>query len=224
MEGLDSQYDAIAQKFSRETMIYNDKSRQAFYSVLDFEMAGKSVLDVGCGDGYDLARLQHQGAACYGIDSSTAMVKLAQRTVPDAHIACARMEEMPYAANSFDIVLSKYVMQTSGNLPKVIEEMTRVLRPNGIIVYLAVHPLRQFLEKKKHPKDFFLQEIVASCFFQGAVTAYEPTHTMQEYLNPIFLKKLRLLHFSEHADFPCAEQIDGDTYPCFFVVKAQKNE
>lgn len=219
---IPSQYDSFVTSFVEGTSFHNDTSRAAYYSMLDFDLQGKKILDVGCGDGYDLAQLAKQGAQCYGIDAAQSLVSLAQKNAPEAHVMYGIMESLPYANNSFDVVLSKYALQTTEQLPQVLEEMGRVLKPNGVMAYLTVHPLRQFLEKKKHPKDYFLQEVVNSVFFGGTVTAREPTHTMDEYLNSNFLKKYHILHFKEHIDFPSSERIEGDNYPCFFVLKARK--
>jgi len=223
VEKLNLQYDDFSKEFIDGTEIYNEKSRIAYYSVLkDIIFDGKKVLDVGCGDGWDINKISKRGAKMYGIDSSSDLVRIAREDNPKASIIEGNMESLPYENEFFDVVLSKYAIQTSTNVPKVISEMDRVLKPGGIITYLAVHPLRQFLEKKKHPKNYFLQEIVESKFFGGSVSASEPTHTFNEYFNSEFLKKYQITYFKEYEDFPSSEKISGDTYPCFFVLKAIK--
>lgn len=222
-ENLNSQYDSFSDEFIKGTDIHNDLSRIAYYSALEnMVFAGKKVLDVGCGDGWDIKQLTKQNAICYGLDSSKALVAEAQKNNPLAKIIEGNMESLPYENNLFDVVLSKYAIQTSTNVPLVLSEMDRVLKPKGEMIYLAVHPLRQFLEKKKHPKDYFQQEIVESIFFGGSVSAHEPTHTLNEYLNPNFLNKYQINHFQEYKDFPSSERVDGDEYPCFFILKATK--
>jgi ubiquinone/menaquinone biosynthesis C-methylase UbiE len=221
-EKIETQYDGFVAEFVDGAERHNLISRTAYYKVLDFDMKDKMLLDVGCGDGFDILKFKRRGANVYGIDASTMMVDLARRNVSGVEINAGLMEEIPYPDSFFDMVLSKYVLQTSRDVPRVLGEMERVLKPGGLLVYLSVHPIRQFLEKKKHPKDYFLQEEIESVFFGGTVTAEEPTHTISEYLNSQFFERYDLLHFNEHADFPSSERIDGDTYPCFFVVKARK--
>jgi len=222
-KNLDSQYDSFPDDFIKGTKIHNDLSRAAYYSILEnIIFAGKTILDVGCGDGWDLKQLMKKEAICYGIDSSKALVNVAQKNIPSAKIIEGNMESLPYENSSFDVILSKYAIQTSTNVPLVLSEMDRVLKTGGTMVYLAVHPLRQFLEKKKHPKDYFEQEVVKSVFFGGSISANEPTHTLNEYLNPNFLRKYQINHFQEYKDFPSSEKVDGDEYPCFFVLKATK--
>lgn len=221
---LERQYNQIAEEFVEGSRIHNHLSRSAYYSMLDFDMSNKKVLDVGCGDGYDLQRFSKSGALTYGIDSSEELVNKAKKMTSESNISLGLMENLPYQNEFFDVVLSKYVLQTSRDLRRALNEMDRVLKPQGILAYLAVHPIRQFLEKKKHPKDYFQQEIVISNFFGGTITAYEPSHALEEYLNSEFLSKYRIQHFSEHPDFPSSERIDGDMYPCFFLLKAAKKK
>lgn len=222
VKDLAAQYSSFVDAFVESARIYNGHSHAKYYSLLDFDMAGKSLLDIGCGDGYDLDVFHRKGAVVHGVDASLEMVERAHTRVPLCNVIHGLMETLPYESSSFEVVVSKYALQTSVDVPGVLHEVDRVLRPGGILAYLAVHPLRQFLEKKKHPKDYFLQEVVDSVFFEGRFCVREPTHTLNEYLSPWFLSRYDLLHFEECPDFPSAERVDGDAYPCFFLVKARK--
>ncbi len=79
--------------------------------------------------------------------------------------------------------------------------------------------MRQFIEKKKMRKNYFKKEIVESVFFNGQVTAFEPSHTFNEYFTPFFFSIFNLEHYEEGFD-SAAEVIDGDIYPSYFIVKA----
>ncbi|MFH1802402.1 MAG: class I SAM-dependent methyltransferase [archaeon] len=219
---IESQYDGFAEAFTQETEKYNERSRAAFYAMFNFDMSGRRLLDVGCGDGYDLNEFQKRDVLVEGIDSSKEMIKIAKTRLPETSLIVCPMESLPYEDASFDVVTSKYALQTSRDVPKSISEMCRVLRPGGILAYLTVHPLRQFLEKGNSARDYYRQDVVESNFFGGTVTAHEPTHTMEEYLNTEFLAQFQIDYFREHSDFPSARGINGDIYPCFFVLKAQK--
>lgn len=221
-KNISDQYDAFASEYAKENNRYNSKSNECFFRVLGDDIKGLSLLDIACGDGSDLKRYHGLGAIVSGIDASIEMIDIAKSNISQADLRVGFMESLPYAESTFDIITSKYALQTSPDVPKALSEMTRVLKSGGILQYLAVHPLRQFLEKKKDGKDYFLQEIVHSTFFEGKVTALEPSHTFNEYFNPDFLKSYNILNFEEHDHFPDAERINGDNYPCFFIVKARK--
>ncbi len=222
MENIQTQYNNFASVYNKENTAYNSKSNVLFYQSIDSHLKGANLLDVACGDGTDIKRYKHLGAIVSGIDASLEMIKSAKKKVPACDVRVAFMESLPYNDSTFDVVTSKYAIQTSDNVPQALSEMTRVLKSGGIIQYLATHPTRQFLEKKKQGKDYFKQEIVHSTFFDGKVTADEPSHTFNEYFNPEFLKNYQILSFEEHTHFPDVERIGGDNYPCFFIVQARK--
>ena len=222
VDDLAAQYDPQNNQFIEGTFKYNGFSRQAFYEMIDVPMKGKKLLDVACGDGFDMKTYEHRGAIVYGIDSSREFIIEAGLMHKKKYLKTGLMERLPYPNNSFDIITCKYAIQTTLDLAQTIREMTRVLKPKGHLFYLATDPIRQFMEKKKKAKDYFHQDIVQSRFFEGKVTAKEPSHTFNEYLSDFFLENYRLLGFKQYADFPSAERIDGLNYPCFFIIKAQK--
>ena len=104
--------------------------------------AGLDVLDVGCGQGIDLARYARGGANVTGLDLTPRHVELAR-----AHLAAFGLpgtvvqgdaEELPFADDSFDRVSSNGVLHHTPNIETALREIRRVLRPGGearIIVY-----------------------------------------------------------------------------------------
>lgn len=221
-EKLAAQYNSIIKDYSAESKFFNQKSAKVFWEFINFPLDRKKVLDMGCGDGHDLQKLMKERAIGYGVDTSSEQVSIAKRTVPNATIKKSDMAKTPFSNNFFDIVVSKYAIQTSKDVQKIFNEAHRVLKPKGILVFMAVHPFRQFFERKKKNQNYFRQTIVKSVLFKGKVTVEEPTHTFNEYLSEDFLKKFDVLRFFEKDDFLSAEQIDNHTYPSYFVIQARK--
>jgi ubiquinone/menaquinone biosynthesis C-methylase UbiE len=214
------QYNPVAEKYSECFFEYNQKSIEAYFNQLDMNVAGKKVLDLGCGDGYDLSRVSEKGALIYGIDCSREMVKLAKKRNPNGIIQIGRFDEIPFEDKSFDFVISKWAIQTAKFIDPIYEEIERVLKPKGKLIFLACHPIRQFIEKKRKGKDYFKKEVVESSFFDGQITALEPSHTFNEYFSPFFFKYFTLEAFEEGFDL-ASEKIDGDIYPGYFIIKAK---
>ena len=108
--------------------------------VLDMmgELAGREVLDVGCGDGALLRAAASRGATVTGIDADPAMVAAARRGVAevgiDARFLEGRAERLPFADASFDLVAAVTVLCFVEDAADTVCEMARVLRPGGRMV------------------------------------------------------------------------------------------
>src|SRR5579863_4820486 len=87
-------------------------------------LARKRVLDVGCGDGGYSIRAAQLGANVAGLDISPMMLDAARR----------RAEALPFPAASFDVVIAVTVLCWVSDASAAVQEMTRVLRPSGIVV------------------------------------------------------------------------------------------
>jgi 23S rRNA (guanine745-N1)-methyltransferase len=87
------------------------------------------VLDAGCGDGYYLGTLAHQtGFDAHGVDISIAAVEAAARRYPDCEWIVANADRfVPYADNSFSIVLSITARMNSGEFRRVLRDGGRLL-------------------------------------------------------------------------------------------------
>jgi ubiquinone/menaquinone biosynthesis C-methylase UbiE len=107
------------------------------------EVAGLSVLDLGCGTGRHSIWLADGGATVTGIDFSEGMLEAARRKpgagavrflVHDLH------QPLPFAPGSFDLVVSGLVLEHLQELDAFFREARRVLRPGGRAVVSAMHP------------------------------------------------------------------------------------
>ncbi len=220
---IDKQYNSFAKDFS-DSVASPLISRNIFYKVLDEDLVGKSLLDVACGDGTDLLYYKQKGAIVSGIDASEELVNIAKQKLTDSDIRVALIENLPYEDNSFDVVVSKYAIQTSENIEKSLMELSRVAKSGALIFYLVTHPLRQFLEKKEKFRDYYKQEKVDSVLFKGEIVTQEPSHTFSEYFSEKVLKEVRLVSVTEGSDFSdtSAQQVGGDYYPTFMICKLRK--
>jgi SAM-dependent methyltransferase len=68
-------------------------------------LAGARVLDVGCGSGYFLHRLQEYGASkCHGIDLMEDRIAMGKERYPTLELRVGSATELPYADGGFDLV------------------------------------------------------------------------------------------------------------------------
>jgi len=217
---MTKQYDLISREFKKG---YEERAasitRQIIYSLIKNTHSEKKLLDLGCGYGEDLKHFSEKGYNIYGIDISREMLKLSKDMCPQSKLYLGSFENLPYNNNSFDIVYSRYAIQHSGKVPKVLKEAHRVLKPRGELVFLVTHPLRQFIEKKE--KDYWKKENISSKILGNKIIVEEPSHTLDEYLSQFVLEHFRIKKFIEKHD-PDAEQINGQRYPGVLIMQLEK--
>jgi len=96
---------------------------------------GRSVLEVGCGAGVDLARFAKGGARVTGVDLAAPAIELARANFAqqrlDGAFEVADGEALPFPDNSFDLVYAHGVVQYTANPHKLVAECRRVLKPGG---------------------------------------------------------------------------------------------
>lgn len=221
MQDRREQYNSISESFSTGHAVGNQVNRVLARQAILPYIQGAFVLDLCCGDGTDAYYFAQKGVHVLGVDASAALISKARDAYPHIQFHVGLAEQLPYEDGLFDCVFSKYAIMTSERLEPIFNEVYRVLKPGGIFVYLVTHPLRQFLEKKRSDANYFEQQTVPSVILDGAVTVYEPTHVLSEYLNSKFFSRFEMIDFVESFD-PAAEQIQGAVYPGFFLATARK--
>lgn len=123
--------------------------RPATLSLLG-DVAGKRVLDAGCGPGIYAEELVIRGAEVVSFDASERMVELARERLRDrAEVSHANMEE-PLSwleDGSFDLVVSALTMDYVKDWDDPLAEFYRVLKPGGKLVFSVEHPTFKFVEQ-----------------------------------------------------------------------------
>jgi SAM-dependent methyltransferase len=101
-------------------------------------VAGRTVLDAGCGDGMGAIALARRGAQATGLDPDPAMLAAARAQAEAAGVRLplvrGRVEALPFRDASFDLVLAVTVLCFVRDQGRAWAEMARVLRPGGLLV------------------------------------------------------------------------------------------
>jgi ubiquinone/menaquinone biosynthesis C-methylase UbiE len=101
------------------------------------QIQDKEVLDAGCGGGRYSVAWRLLGAGCVtGVDVSEVGIANAQHRVSDSGIdhvtfRTGNVLELPFAANTFDVVFSNGVLHHTLSWRKGMAELMRVLKPGG---------------------------------------------------------------------------------------------
>jgi SAM-dependent methyltransferase len=104
-------------------------------------LAGRCVLDIGCGTGRLAAILSEQhGARVAGVDPSLEMLEVAERRgIPGLELVRGRAEELPFADGQFERAVMTLVVQHLDR-KRAFAEAVRVLAPGGRFAVVTPHP------------------------------------------------------------------------------------
>ena len=113
--------------------------REAFFALLP--AAAGSVLEVGCGEGRVARDLAARGYRVTGLDASATLVAAAAERDPGGRYAVGAAEALPFADDSFDLVVAYNSLLDVEDMPSAIGEAPRVLRPGGRLCACVTHPV-----------------------------------------------------------------------------------
>jgi ubiquinone/menaquinone biosynthesis C-methylase UbiE len=110
--------------------------------VVDFSgYRGKKLLEVGCGIGTDLVRFARGGALSTGVDLSETALSLARENARHSGVEMtlelANGEDLPFEAESFDVVYAHGVLQYTAEPERMVSECRRVLKPSGEAIFMV---------------------------------------------------------------------------------------
>lgn len=137
----------IRQQYDQMSVIYDQRWSQYISNTLNFlkawaELAPTDkVLDVACGTGEfeQLILTEHSEQDMVGVDISEKMLAIAQQKLqayPNVTLSLASAEHLPFADQSFDVIVSASAFHYFENPAIALAEMKRVLKPNGKIIIL----------------------------------------------------------------------------------------
>jgi SAM-dependent methyltransferase len=107
-------------------------------------LAGKGVLDLGCGFGWFCRFAAGEGAASVmGVDVSQKMLERARHETLDSHVAyeCADLETYAPPAGVFDLAYSSLAFHYIEDLAELFGRVHAALKPGGSLVCSVEHPI-----------------------------------------------------------------------------------
>ena len=126
------------------------------------DVAGRKVLEIGCGMGTDLARFARHGASPYAIDLTPRHLAITRARLLSEHQAPRLVqgdaEQLPFAADTIDLVYSFGVLHHTPGIDAALGEVHRILRPGGRLVLGLYH---------RHSVFYWLSTMLASGIARG---------------------------------------------------------
>jgi SAM-dependent methyltransferase len=130
------------------------------------DVAGRDVIELGCGTAYWSAWLARRGARVVGIDNSERQLETA-RALQREHgldfpLIHGNAEAVPLPDASFDLALSEYGASIWCDPYRWVPEAARLLRPGGDLVFLKCGTLRRLTTPDDGERAD--DRLVRSCF------------------------------------------------------------
>jgi malonyl-CoA O-methyltransferase len=185
------------------------------------DVAGLSIVDLGCGTGRHALELARAGARVVALDDSPGMLERA-RQKPGASavrfVAHDLARPLPFDDATFDGAISCLVLDHVADLGHFFRETRRVLRPRGFAVVSVMHPA------------LMLRGVQAR--FTDPVTGRETrpasvANTISDYVGAALRSGFVLDQISEHAAdealaarHPRAEKYVG--WPMLFLMRLSR--
>jgi len=141
-------YDRMSPFYDYFAGLFEQKYRNVALKRLNITRS-ETVLEIGFGTGHCLKQIAEavgEEGRVYGIDISSGMLAASRRRLEKAglwnrvELTCDDAMKMPYADNKFDAVFSSFALELfdSPEIPQVLAEIRRVLRPNGRVGVISM--------------------------------------------------------------------------------------
>lgn len=207
-------------------------------------VVGKSVLDLGCGEGGYSRELANRQAIVTAVDCNKFFIEYCIDCAKSdglniKHLVCNSNNLCDIDCESFDIVLCSMMLMDSEDLEGTLKEIYRVLKKDGILFASILHPC--FTGKNVHSEkydnetkrrviidDYFSpsewEESLSNSFSNTVIWRHR---TLSEYIKSIIKCGLTILDLNEPV--PAKEQAEYSNriawltkIPMVLFIEAQK--
>lgn len=213
-------YEAFARAYSAEN---DDSLANAYYErpamlALAGDVAGRNILDAGCGSGSLSSALRDRDATVTGIDASAGMVELARQRLGDGvDLQVADLNDpLPFDDGSFDDVIASLVLHYIEDWGPTLSEMRRVLRPDGRLFASVDHPIVAYTIQEPRPDYFANTSYEFEWEFGGKrIPMRFWRKSLQQMLNAFASAGFRLTSITEPQPLPEARELHPDGFAHF---------
>ncbi|MHC3968270.1 malonyl-ACP O-methyltransferase BioC, partial [Pseudomonas aeruginosa] len=136
----------VAASFSRAAASYDAVAElqrgvgESLLSALPEGFSPRRWVDLGCGTGHFSRALERRFGAAEGlaVDIAEGMLRHARARGGASHFIGGDAERLPLRDGSCDLLFSSLAIQWCADLPAVLAEARRVLRPGGVLAFSSL--------------------------------------------------------------------------------------
>ncbi len=231
-------YESFAERYAATVPT---KPHNAYYErpatrALLPDVAGRDMLDAGCGPGTNSEWLLAQGARVTAFDVTQAFVRMTEARLGGRAgvLRADLLRALPFADASFDAVLAALVLDYIEDWRPLMAEFHRVLRPGGVVVFSAGHPMGDYrwLERRGIDPGSYFDTVYFEVPWVGfgdpppVIGSYR--RSFSEMIHPVLEAGLTLDAFVEPLPTEQFRQADPERYerlmrmPGFVCIRARK--
>jgi len=122
---------------------------------------GKKAIDLGCGARKGSLLLSQKAEMVIGADISMEAISYAKKTWPRMNLFYTVLDatELPFWKNVFDVVVSFEVVEHIADYVNYIEEVQRIVKPDGICILSTPNKYFGYQSNPEHIKEFSREEL-----------------------------------------------------------------
>lgn len=195
----------IARAYDRWSNTYDsdqNKTREMAAAALrqaGLELAGRRVIEIGCGTGHNTEWIAAQAASVDALDFSAGMLRQAQARVRASHVRFVAQDirsGWPITDASADFVIAMLVLEHIEHVDPIFNEAARTLRQGGEFFLCELHPVRQLGggQAQFTDTDTGVRVRVPACL-----------HDVSEFVNAGLAAGFGLVHLGESRDQRAAQ-------------------
>jgi ubiquinone/menaquinone biosynthesis C-methylase UbiE len=212
MENQKTNYNGISSNYNLRYKVNSMHGVSKTLDVIINAYKPKNILEVGCGTGQWLSKLDCYDAERIGIDSSLGMLKEAKKNGNKSDLICADANSLPFSNKQFDMIYCVNAIHHFKDKKEFIFSAAHLLNQNGTLSIVGVDP---------HSKN---DEWYIYDFFEGVyekdLLRFPSSEEVAKWMDDIGLKQLK----KSTVECVVKEWIGNDVFNDTFLRKDQSSQ
>ncbi len=147
-------YDAYASLYAKDHRHLDSFEKGELMRILP-PLENKAILDLGSGDGRVIGHIKSKHGLknldITAVDISEEMLKIAKKNYPEIKTVQADAKALPFPDETFDIVISTFLIVHIRDIDKFFDEVYRILKPGGTFIFTNIN--------QRHPPKLKLSQV-----------------------------------------------------------------